>query len=92
MADNNTPLTLKIVTPDARFPEIHCDSILLSVKDNEKGKGGGIYGIKKGHAKSLMATADGTVTAKTGGETQFCEALKEGFASVENNVVTLITE
>lgn len=93
MADENKlPLTLTIVTPEKTFPDVRCDSILLTVKDNEKRQGGGSYGIKKGHAKALIATAPGYVSAKAGGEKIFFLHLGEGFAVVDKNHITITAD
>lgn len=85
------PLTLKIITPDGERPEISCDSVSVTVKDNKNGKGGGSYGIKKGHAEALIALDKGTLSAKKGEETIFSENLPEGFLSIKNNYITVIT-
>lgn len=93
MSENSKDFLLfKAVTPDGELPEIKCDGVTFHIKDNAKGKGGGLYGIKKGHAKALFAVEAGTVTAKLGDETVFSQQFKSGFASVNNNIVTLITE
>lgn len=84
-------LTLKIITPHGKKAEISCDSIILTVEANENGKGGGSYGIRKGHAEALIATAKGIITAKKDGETVFSETFSEGTASVSEDVVTVIT-
>ena len=91
MSDKNKdlPLTLKVITPEGIFPEIPCSSIILTVKDNEKGKGGGAYGIKRGHTNAIIATDKGKITAKAGESTVFCEIFSESFATVENNTVIL---
>lgn len=86
---NELPLTLTVVTSEKTFPDVKCDSILLTVKDNENGKGGGAYGIRRGHAKALIATADGTVTASAGGEKVFSVHLSEGFASIDKNHIII---
>ncbi len=85
-------LTLKVITPTGATENISCDSILLTVKDSDNGKGGGLYGIRTGHADSLFATDTGKITAKADGKTVFEEEYKEGFADCRNNTVTVITE
>ena len=84
-------LTLKILSPGGERANVVCDSITLTVKDNSQGKGGGSYGIRTGHAPSLIATDKGTITAKKDGETVFSGFFGEGMATVDNNVVTVIT-
>ncbi|MBR3767763.1 MAG: hypothetical protein IKL10_05940 [Clostridia bacterium] len=87
--NNDLPLTLVIVTPEGALPQIRCESITLTVKDNEKGKGGGSYGIRKGHTNSLIATDKGEVRAFINGEKVFSVLLSEGFAGVDKNTVTI---
>lgn len=91
MSDNSKalPLTLKIITPKGLIPDILCDSIILTVCDNEKGKGGGSYGIKKGHANAIIATDSGRILAKAGDNVLFSEIFGEGFAVIDNNTVTV---
>lgn len=90
MADfNNLPLTLTIVTPDGKLPDILCDSITLFVCDTEKGKGGGSYGIRKGHINSVIALGTGDVTAKADGKVIFKESFLGGIAQIKNNTVKL---
>ncbi len=91
-SENSLPLTLKIMSPSFSHPDILCDSIRLTVADNENGRGGGSCGIKKGHAPALMALSAGSVKAYCGGEEAFSREIKGGFATVKNNVVTLIIE
>lgn len=87
---NSCPLTVKIITPEGEKNEIYCDSLTVTVRDNEKGKGGGSYGIRKGHAEALIALSEGKTTAKKGEETVFSEILPEGFLSVKNNYIEII--
>ncbi len=91
---NNTgalPLTLRITTPDKGTCEIFCDSITLTLKDAKNGKGGGSYGIHKGHAPSVFATQKGDIRAFSDGNIIFSECFDEGFATLKNNILTVIT-
>ncbi len=88
-SENNMPLTLVIITPEGALPEIKCNSINLCVADNEKGKGGGSYGIKKGHAEALIALSSGTVKAYIDGKTVYECTLSGGFAKISKNTVTI---
>lgn len=88
----NLPLTLTVVTPEKTFPSVECDSIILTVKDNSDGKGGGSYGIKNGHARALMATDKGFVRAKAGDEEVFSLLLGEGFAEVNKNHIIITAD
>lgn len=85
-------LTLKIVTPDKAVESVECDSIQLTVSDNERGKGGGSYGIKQGHVESLISLNEGTIKAFLKGKTVLCGKTKGGFATVKNNTVTAIVD
>lgn len=85
-------LTLKILSPDGVKAEVFCDSITLTVRDNEKGKGGGSYGIRKGHASSVIATDNGEIHAKNGSDTVFSGSFPEGTAFIDNDTVTVLTE
>ncbi len=89
-SDSSLPITLRIMSPSIAHPDILCDSVRLTVADNEKGRGGGSCGIKKGHAPALIALSEGKVSAYRGNEEIFSRQTKGGFASVENNIVTLI--
>lgn len=84
-------LTLKILSPGGETASLACDSIILTVRDNLQGKGGGSYGIRTGHAPALIATDKGAITAKLQGKTVFTDLFDQGMATVENNVVTVIT-
>lgn len=85
-------LTLLILSPDGVKAELNCDSVILTVSDSsENGKGGGSYGIRKGHAEAVIATAKGTVTAKKDGNVIFSDTLSEGTATVSKDRITVIT-
>ena len=84
-------LTLKILSPVGEKADVSCDSIILTVRDNSQGKGGGSYGIRTGHAPALIATDKGRITAKKDGNTVFSEIFDEGMATVDKNTVTVIT-
>lgn len=91
MSDKNScPLTVKIITPEGEKNEIYCESLTVTVRDNEKGKGGGSYGIRKGHAEALIALDKGKITAKKGEEIILSETFPEGFLSVKNNYIEII--
>lgn len=93
MADNKSglPLTLKIVTPTGAYDDIFCDSINITLKDGENNKGGGSYGIHRGHTASVFATDKGKITASVSGKEIFSEEFGEGFASFRENKLTVMT-
>lgn len=88
---DNRQICLKLVFPDRESVELTCDSVKFSVRDNEKGTGGGLYGIRPGHAKAVFVLEKGTVTAMLDGKTVLKQDLGEGFAKVGKDCVTLIT-
>lgn len=86
-------LALKIVTTEGARASIPCDSVHLTVCDNEAGRGGGSYGIRKGHTKAILSLAEsGAVTAYRAGKTVFTGRCAGGFATVDGDLVTVITE
>lgn len=89
-ATDTLPLTLIIITPDNKMPDIRCDSINLPVCDNKKGKNGGSYGIRKGHINCLIALGEGEITAKAQSCVVFTKPCKSGIAEVNRDTVTLI--
>ena len=83
---------LRVVTPDSPASEVYCDSIRLTLRDDREGRGGGAYGIHKGHAKAVMALDEGPVFALSKGEKVFSCVISGGFAKVSDNVVTVVAE
>ena len=85
-------LTLKIVSKKGCLGPVSCDSVHLNVADDTMGKGGGSMGIRQGHIKSLVSLERGKVTAYLEGKEIFSCQTDVGFATVENNQVTVVTE
>lgn len=85
-------MQLIIDTPKGASSPIECDSVHLTVCDDSTGKNGGSYGIRKGHIKSLIALEEGKITALLNNETVFSAENGKGFATVENDVVTVVVE
>ena len=85
-------LTLKIVTPTGPIKPLKCDSIHLTVHDDKNGRCGGSYGIRAGEIKTLFAVDTGPLTAYHEGKTIFKCILKNGFATVIDNIVTVTVE
>lgn len=85
-------LTLKIVTPEGALSPVACDSIRLTVSDDRKGKGGGSYGVRRGHTKALLALEEGEIRALLSGKTVFAGQSGRGFATVERDLVTAVVE
>ena len=86
---DSLPLTLIIITPDKRMPDILSDSITLPVRDNKNGKNGGSYGIRKGHISCLIALGEGEITAKAQSCVVFTKPCKSGIAELNRDTVTL---
>lgn len=85
-------LSLKVITPEKEYVYEKCDSVKFCVSDNEKGKGGGNYGIRKGHAKAVFSLDNGELKASLAGKTVAEGVTSTGFATVEENVVTVIVD
>lgn len=81
-----------IATPKGSLPPVECDSVHLNISDDAKGKSGGNYGIKKGHVKALFALEYGNVSALLKGETVFSAKVGKGFATVDEDKVTVVVE
>ena len=85
-------LTLRIVSKEGVSSPVQCDSVHLTVTDDNNGCGGGSMGIRNGHIKSLISLDIGPVTAYLGGKEIFSSVADGGFATVEDDVVTVVTE
>ncbi len=85
-------LNLIIATPKGSLKPIECDSNHLTVCDNASGKSGGSYGIRKGHVNAIFSLENGTTTALLNGETVFSANTSKGFATVNQNTVTVVIE
>ena len=85
-------LILKIVTPNGVHDPIQCDSVRLTICDDLNGKGGGSYGIRAGHAKTLLSLDKGVIKAFRSGQNVLIGESDMGFATVEQNTVTVVTE
>lgn len=85
-------LTLKIVSPRGELANLTCDSVRLMVKDNAQEQDGGWVGIRKGHVDALMALGQGAVLAFQNGQETGRFETTGGFATVKNDVVTVITQ
>lgn len=92
MQSQNNKLKLLIVTPDEAPIHADCDSIRVTLSDDEKGRGGGSYGIRVGHTKTILSLSEGPVTAYQGGACILQRTCSAGFARVEDNVVTVVVE
>ncbi len=100
--DNNTQTKLikvAIVTPAAHLsetsetdePEFECDSLRMNALDNEKGNGGGSFGVRYGHADALAALDKGNITAYSNGVIIKTLYIEGGYAKISRDKVVIIT-
>ena len=78
------PLTLEIVTPEARVYSDTIDTVVLPTVEGE-------IGILPGHLPLLTQVADGELRVTKGGQTQWL-AVSGGFAQVDNDKVSVLAE
>ena len=84
-------LTLKIVTPEGVNETAECDSVILWMAPDSRGKGEGSLGIRKGHVNAVIALGNGNAEARQSGKTVLSAHTEGGFATVMNNTVTIVT-
>lgn len=85
-------LSLSVVTPDKIPLTFTCDSIHLTLKEEKAGENGGKYGIRYGHARAVLSLEKGTLEVFLQGKRLFFAACDGGFALVDGDRVTLVTE
>lgn len=85
-------LTLRVMTPKGIAFEGGCDSIVLPLANDKNGERGGAIGIRPGHARAVLALSGGKIIARAGGETLAVAEIDGGLASVENDIVSVITD
>lgn len=85
-------MKLVISTPKGTNKPIECDSVHLTIHDDCKGKNGGSYGIRKGHVKALIALEKGKTIALKDNKEIFSAETDTGFATVENDVITMVID
>ncbi len=76
-------LSLKVVTPTGTAMETACDAVHLTAAD-------GSLGIRRGHLPALILLARGPVMALRGGKILSRLELEGGFATVDNDEVTVL--
>ena len=86
------PMTLRVLTPNGAAAETACDSVVLLLRDGADGRGGDYVGIQRDHAPAALALADGPVRASLDGTDVLRLRVGGGFASVRDNVVTVLTD
>ena len=85
-------LLLKIVTPTGETANLACDSVHVQVPDDVSGNNGGWVGIRRGHVDSLLALEPGELQALRDGAVLARYTLGQGFAFVQDDTVTVITD
>lgn len=78
------PLTLEIVTPEARVYSDTIDTVVIPTVDGE-------VGILPGHIALLTQVEDGELRVTKGNTTQYL-AVSGGFAEVEGDCVRVLAE
>ena len=91
-SDQAHDLTVIVMTPDSEPVKFGCDSLHLTVRDGRNGRGGGSYGIRRGHAKAVLSLGRGLLEAFDGGECTRRITCSAGFARIENDRVTVTVE
>lgn len=78
------PLTLEIVTPEAKVYSDTIDSVVIPTVEGE-------IGVLPGHIPLLTQVAHGELRVAKGAETQFL-AISGGFAEIEGDTVRVLAE
>lgn len=89
---SSAPMELIILTPHGEAVDVRCDSVHLTLCDDETGHGGGLVGFHRGHLPAVLALGDGAADAMLHGESVFHSTLHGGFASVRDDVIRVITD
>lgn len=89
MANTEKSFVLEIVTPEGTAAQVECDSARLTLSDGTGGRGGGSYGIRKGHAPAVFLLAEGVTTALLRGKEVLSLPTGEGFASMEGDTLSV---
>lgn len=85
-------LSLLLVSPSRSEGPLACDSVRLRTVDGQDGSGGGSYGVRQGHTPAVLALAEGRIEAFQDGRRILVRHTAGGFATVEDNLVTVATE
>ncbi len=85
-------MTLRLLTPSGAAASAACDSVQLVMRPNAEGQKGGLVGIKRDHTAAVIALDSGPVLAALEGKPVLRASVSGGFASVRDNVVTVLSE
>ena len=83
---------LTVVTPKGVEYTADCDTVLLNICEGKNGTQSGSYGVKKGHANAVFALAGGKITVKKDGRILYSFDALDGFAVMQDNVLTVTVE
>lgn len=92
MTDTEQRMILEIITPNGRLERMECDSVHLTLSDTRDGRGGGAFGIRRGHADCVLLLSDGATVAMSDGEEVLSVHTGDGFAVIESNVVSVVVD
>lgn len=84
-------MTLCVIDHDGQRT-FACDSVRLWVKDDEKGRGGGAIGIRRGHTRAVIALCAQTLRAYREGEVVCEMTIPGGIATVEADVIRVFVD
>ncbi len=84
-------INLVIVTPTGEAERVQCSAVTLYARDNKKGEGGGSVGILRGHAPAVIALEESSRIICTLDGQKKVFTVDGGFASVQNDTVTVVT-
>ena len=85
-------IIVSVITPGGEPVRFECDSLRLTVRDGRGGRGGGSYGIRRGHARAVISLGKGVLEAYLGGKLIRRQMCSEGFAKVEPDRVDVVVE
>ena len=85
-------MTLKFVTPTGCSEIVECDSVHLIMASGTDGKGGGSIGIRTGFEKAMIVLDSGNVDAFLSGNKVFSKHSDGGFATVNDDVIVVISK
>ena len=84
---------LIVITPRGEAADVGCESVTVFCRDGINGENGGSIGIMRGFLPSLIALKEGSpVRAMSGGKPVYEARVQGGFASVKDDIVTVMTE
>lgn len=92
MSNRDKCITLEIITPAGVVARVECDSVRLALADDQKGKGGGSYGIRSGHAEAVLLLAEGTTVGQTDNREILVAKTGKGFATVSGGAVSVVVD